>query len=180
MLNSRELSNFITGPLGEKNIQQVGIDLNLMEVARIDDRWKDCGAVLVDETKLPRYSAISPESVSGIDGESWVLTVGVYSIVFTQGCDIPCDTVLFIRQRSSLLRCGTIIHSSVFDPGFKTKHIGCVMIVHAPIIIEVGARVAQIYGHKCSEVAVEDLYGNESKGSQFQNDNQRDANTKHD
>jgi deoxycytidine triphosphate deaminase len=96
----------------------------------------------------------------------WLLYPGTYEITFWEGCKLPADYVGLIRQRSSLLRNGTIIHSSVFDPGFETEFMGCVMRVNETIFIEEDARVAQIYFHKCEEVS--ELYN-----GQWQNDKQR-------
>jgi len=73
-----------------------------------------------------------------------------------------------IRQRSSLLRNGAIIASSIFDPGFTTENMGTIMIVTATIFIEQDARVGQMYFHECDEVNEENLYN-----GQFQNDKQR-------
>ena len=70
-----------------------------------------------------------------------------------------------VRQRSSLLRNGAIIASSIFDPGFKTDNIGTVMIVTKDIFIEKDARIAQMYFHENSEGELYD--------GQFQNDKQR-------
>jgi deoxycytidine triphosphate deaminase len=73
-----------------------------------------------------------------------------------------------IRQRSSLLRNGAIIASSIFDPGFETDNMGTIMIVTATIFIEKDARVGQMYFHECDEVSEDKLYN-----GQFQNDKQR-------
>ena len=82
-----------------------------------------------------------------------------------EGCNITADRTAMVRQRSSLLRNGAIIASSIFDPGFHTANIGTVMIVTNTIFIEKDARVAQMYFHKNNEG---ELYE-----GQFQNDKQR-------
>jgi len=105
-------------------------------------------------------------SLDGISG--WLLYKGVYDITFYEGCEIPNNYVGLIRQRSSMLRNGTVLHSSVFDPGFKTDYMGTVMVVNETIFIEEGARVAQIYFHECEPVEDENLYN-----GQWQNDKQR-------
>jgi deoxycytidine triphosphate deaminase len=112
------------------------------------------------KTILPTYEEVLP-----IDG-FWHLTPDTYNITFDQGCNIPNDQMLLIRQRSSLLRCGGQLHSSIFDAGFFTDHISTFMNITKPINIEVGARVAQIYNHATD--TVENLYA-----GQFQNDIQR-------
>ena len=144
---------------------QVGYDLSLQTVKQIRANPQDkIGVVLRSSTSLAGYSDTEKVQLDGNMG--WLLYPGTYEITFWEGCKIPSDYVGLIRQRSSLLRNGTIIHSSVFDPGFETEFMGCVMRVNETIFIEEDARVAQIYFHKCEEVA--ELYD-----GQWQNDKQR-------
>lgn len=144
---------------------QVGYDLSLQTVKQIRANPQDkIGVVLKDSTSLAGYSDIKKVQLDGNMG--WLLYAGTYEITFWEGCKLPADYVGLIRQRSSLLRNGTIIHSSVFDPGFETEFMGCVMRVNETIFIEEDARVAQIYFHKCEEV--KELYN-----GQWQNDKQR-------
>lgn len=159
MLNSKELieRGIITGPIEEENIAQHGIDLNLIKVERLINSGR---IPKKGKTQLPLYEAIEP-----IRG-NWVLYPGIYNITFAQGCKIPNDQMLLIRQRSSLLRCGGILHSSVFDAGFETDQMGTMVNIIHPIEIEVGARIAQIYNHETTPV--ENLYD-----GQFQKDKQR-------
>jgi deoxycytidine triphosphate deaminase len=153
---------------------QVGYDLSLKEVNRIGvstagavyniDKGIKIGKVLKDKTELTTYTLINKTSIDGKIG--WLLYAGVYDITFWEGCKIPSNLVGLIRQRSSMLRNGTVLHSSVFDPGFETEFMGTVMVVNETIFIEEDARVAQIYFHSCEEVT--ELYD-----GQWQNDKQR-------
>ena len=153
---------------------QVGYDLSLKEVSRIGistagaaynvDRGGKIGKVLINQTELTNYSPVSKTSLDGNIG--WLLYQGAYDITFWEGCKIPSNLVGLIRQRSSMLRNGTVLHSSVFDPGFETEFMGTVMVVNETIFIEADARVAQIYFHSCEEV--KELYN-----GQWQGDKQR-------
>jgi deoxycytidine triphosphate deaminase len=153
---------------------QVGYDLSLKEVSRIGlstagavynvDRGGKIGKVLKNQTELTSYTPVTKISLDGNIG--WLLHHGVYDITFWEGCKIPANLVGLIRQRSSMLRNGTVLHSSVFDPGFETEFMGTVMVVNEPIFIEEDARVAQIYFHSCEEVG--ELYN-----GQWQGDKQR-------
>ena len=172
---------------------QVGYDLSLKSVNKIgggsltlDKPAKDAdeyyaaateivkqgrytvGKVLKERTQLINYSAVEMINLDGIRG--YLLHPGVYDITFWEGCKIPSNYVGLIRQRSSMLRNGTVLHSSVFDPGFETEFMGTVMAVNVPIFVEEDARVAQIYFHTCGEVAGENLYN-----GQWQQDKQRNA-----
>lgn len=144
---------------------QVGYDLSLQTVKKIRQNPQDkFGVVLQNKTNLADYTETEKVQLDGNMG--WLLYPGTYEITFWEGCKLPADYVGLIRQRSSLLRNGTIIHSSVFDPGFETEFMGCVMRVNETIFIQEDTRVAQIYFHKCEEVS--ELYN-----GQWQNDKQR-------
>lgn len=138
---------------------QVGYDLSLKAVNKVGYApsrdpvtfaWIEgrIGKVLKDRTELANYTPISITSLDGVEG--WLLYTGTYDIVFNEGCKIPENRVGLIRQRSSLLRNGTVLHSSVFDPGFETDEMGTVMVVTESIFIEKDARVAQMYFHECT------------------------------
>ena len=147
---------------------QVGYDLSLKQVNKIGANGPSgkIGKVLKDKTELGSYT---PHPLMNLDGvHGWLLYEGVYDITFNEGCKIPEDRVGLIRQRSSMLRNGTVLHSSVFDPGFETEFMGTVMVVNETIFIEENARVAQIYFHPCVPVAEDNLYN-----GQFQGDTQR-------
>lgn len=158
MLNGKEIvERGIITKVPNSNIAQHGVDLDLIKVERVVGIGK---IPLIGKTQLPDY-----QEVLSIDGV-WRLNPGTYNITFNQGCKIPNNTMLLIRQRSSLLRCGGQLHSSIFDAGFETENIGTFMTLFHPIDIEVGARVAQIYNHETTPV--ENLYS-----GQFQKDQQR-------
>lgn len=171
MLNGQELIDrkVITGPIEPENIAQHGVDLNVIEISQVYG-----GGIIPAEgkTQLGKSEKVAFNFDKSTKRNWWYLQPGVYSVVFKQGCNIPADMMTLIRQRSSLLRNGTILHSSVFDAGFKTDKMGTVMIVNAPIAIEYGARIGQMYGHACTPVAEENLYN-----GQWQGDKQREIPT---
>lgn len=166
MLNATELLDrgIITGPIWENNIAQHGIDLNVIKISRLVNGTR--GHIPASgKTTTPNYEEvpfIDPTAVS----RSWVLEPGMYDVVFAQGCNIPNDQMLLIRQRSSLLRCGAFICSNVYDAGFTTENLGTMLTVVHPITIEYNARIAQIYNHLTTPV--DNLYD-----GQWQNDKQR-------
>jgi deoxycytidine triphosphate deaminase len=150
---------------------QVGYDLsaksiNHIGLADIAKSRPAIGMVLKDKTILNHYDPVKTKMVDGYEG--WLLYPGAYDVTFHEGCKIASNRVGMIRQRSSLLRNGAIIASSIFDPGFETENMGTIMIVTATIFIEKDARVGQMYFHECDEVAEENLYN-----GQWQNDKQR-------
>lgn len=149
---------------------QVGYDLSAKSINAIGidsvSSKPNIGMVLKDKTILNNYTPIETTKIDGVEG--WLLYPGAYDVTFHEGCKISPNKVGMIRQRSSLLRNGAIIASSIFDPGFETENMGTIMIVTATIFIEQDARVGQMYFHECDSVNEENLYN-----GQFQNDKQR-------
>jgi dUTP pyrophosphatase len=116
---------------------QVGYDLTLKEVKSING-----GTVLSDKTIVNSYNEVPSSELEG--KTRFTLEPGTYSLTFEQGVKLPSNKTAFIRHRSSILRCGGIITSGVYDPGFEVDEMGGVLIATQPITIEKGARVAQI------------------------------------
>jgi deoxycytidine triphosphate deaminase len=150
---------------------QVGYDLsaksiNVIGNPNINKSTPAIGMVLKDKTILNTYTPVETKTIDGVEG--WLLYPGAYDITFHEGCKIASNRVGMIRQRSSLLRNGAIIASSIFDPGFETDNMGTIMIVTATIFIEKDARVGQMYFHECDEVSEDKLYN-----GQWQGDKQR-------
>jgi dUTP pyrophosphatase len=137
---------------------QIGYDLSLKEVNKIGKQSESgqIGRVYRDSTKLATYTKV--EKADTEYGFGWILTRGAYDVTFWEGCKIPANYAGFIRQRSSMLRNGALLQSSVFDPGFETDNIGTVLIVLEDIFIEEDARIGQIYFHECGEVSEDSLY----------------------
>jgi deoxycytidine triphosphate deaminase len=117
---------------------QVGYDLTLKQVKRVQG-----GLVSTVSTIVNPYEEVST-FVMEDNQEHYLLSPGTYSITFEQGIQLPSNKTAFIRHRSSILRCGGIITSGVYDPGFEVDEMGAVLIATQPITIEKGARVAQI------------------------------------
>lgn len=137
---------------------QIGYDLSVKEIKILSPG--SVGRVFKNKTELREFTTIQP--VHG----GWTLSPSYYEITFWEGCKIPNNYVGLIRQRSSLLRNGALLHSSVFDPGFETEFMGTFIAVFCPIYIECDARIAQMYFHECEPVA-------QAYNGQFQNDKQR-------
>ena len=131
-----QLQYLETRGLGSK--AQVGYDVTLKAVRSING-----GMVLVDKTIVDDYHDVLP--IQSPTGKLlFKLDPGTYSLTFEQGCKLDNNHTAFIRHRSSVLRCGAIITSGVYDPGFEVDEMGGVMLATKPITIEKGARVAQI------------------------------------
>jgi deoxycytidine triphosphate deaminase len=137
LLNALEVEKLLqTNGKGAK--AQVGFDLTVKGIKKISG-----GVVMADKTAVDPYIEITPTKNAN-DKLIFKLEPGTYSLTFEQGIKLPTNRTAFIRHRSSVLRCGGIITSGVYDPGFEVDEMGGVLIATQPIIIEKGARVAQI------------------------------------
>ena len=137
MLNNADQVEQLLQTNGKGAKAQVGYDLTLKDVKRIKG-----GSVLQDATLVNEYAQVPTTTQNG--REVFILPAGEYSLTFEQGVKLPSNKTAFIRHRSSILRCGAIITSGVYDPGFEVDEMGGVLIATQPITIEKGARVAQI------------------------------------
>jgi len=119
---------------------QVGYDLTIKEINKIIG-----GEIGKDTSNISPYQVVHKDAYlkDGI-ANGWYLMSGVYSLTFDQGIKLDNKHTAFIRHRSSILRCGSLITSGVFDPGFECEEIGATLFVYMPISIEDGARLAQI------------------------------------
>lgn len=169
-LNGKQIveQGIITNVINKECIQQVGVDLELIKIERV------MGTGIIPQegktklgTKIPVPMVDCPNPKGDEKTKGWLLTPGAYDITLEQGCKIPANQRLQIVQRSSVLRNGGVLASSMFDPGFETDHIGTVMFVFASVFIHFGARVAQAYTTEVNEV--ENLYD-----GQWQGDKQRE------
>lgn len=142
-----------------KSIQQQGVDVRLDKVY---GRAEESGNVYKNKTEIPKR-----QEYPILNDNIYYLRPGYYEVYLMEGIQMTDDTALYFKTRSSLVRCGAIVHSGQFDAGFHTDKAGCFLHVIEPIYIEKGARIAQAIVHRSDKV--ENLYS-----GQFQNDKQRD------
>ena len=155
MLNNADQVEQLLQTNGKGAKAQVGYDLTLKEVKQING-----GLVSTKSTTVTPYEDVIAFTLEG--QEFFSLTAGSYSLTFEQGVKLPSNKTAFIRHRSSILRCGAIITSGVYDPGFEVDEMGAVLIVTRPMMIEKGARVAQIIIFDNSEA---ELYDGQWQGN---------------
>ena len=169
------MDNYIIDDEGLAKKAQVGVDLTVSRISRVsvDPAKSFAGRIYNDESAsltgvkadFATYSNMTPKKVihAGADVEMFDLMPGCYSIEFDQGLKaLKNNDTAFIIQRSTLLRNGTRIVSSVYDPGFETPAIGAFIFVSVPIQIEKHARVAQIVVHENEEA---ELYAGTYQGA---------------
>lgn len=141
---------------GHAKKAQVGVDLSLAKVEIIK------GTPCLDTNSKLHGVEYEEAPCVELKGEKiYSLQPNMnYAIEFEQGLNklLPNEWGLII-QRSSLLRAGCHIVSSIWDPGFETGVMGTTLVTgNVPIAIPVGARVAQMLIFDCEDVASEDQY----------------------
>jgi len=154
--------NIVTGAV-VAGLQQQGVDLRVKNIRRVNDKASgyvpEAGKTLIPLT----------EEVSLYDDKTYVLKPGYYEIEFEEGCNIPIDTTLHIKTRSSLVRCGSQCYSGQFDGGFHTDNMGCFLHVILPISIDKGARVAQALVFESYPVNEKQKYDGQWQGDKQRN-----------
>ena len=155
--------------IGEENaIQQQGIDVRLKSVRGFEygDGYVPCKG----KTQIPSTYVKKPDYNYATEIGEYHLLPGYYELEFCEGCKIPNNRVMGFKTRSSLVRCGAIVHSGQFDGGFETENMGAFLHVIKPITIQEGARVAQAIINESYEVSENNMYN-----GQWQNDKQRNV-----
>lgn len=140
----------------EKQAQPASFDLTLREVCEL----KSVGQIDFSnqERKLPNLSKV--KSTKG-----WIkLKQGCYLITFNEIVNMPNDLMAFLRPRSSLVRMGATVISSLWDPGYKGRsHSLLVVFNKNGIKIKENARIAQFVFLKLSK-PTKHLYSGIYKG----------------
>ena len=143
ILKEKLIENFIDL---EIQLQPASFDLTLDEIylltssASMDFSNK--------ERKLPNYKKIEFKN-------DWIeLSEGIYLVTFNEIVNIPNDLLAFLRPRSSLVRSGATIFSSLWDPGYSGKS-NCLLVVlnENGVRLRKNARIAQMVFFKLSSPA---------------------------
>jgi len=112
-----------------------GIKLHLDQVYSLGSN----GRLGINDRKLPEYREI--EAFDNI----YRLGPGPYYVKYREWIEIPNGFIGLAIQRSSLIRMGATLYTAVWDPGYKGRGSG-LLVVHNPhgIEIEKGAQIAQL------------------------------------
>jgi Deoxycytidine deaminase len=115
--------------------QPAGVDISVCEVYEFKSR----GFIGVERRELPCVERL--EDVEGF----WALSPGVYKVRYCEVVEIPLEAVALCFPRSSLLRMGVDLRCTVWDPGYRGRGEG-LLVVHNPygVRLEKGVGVAQL------------------------------------
>lgn len=125
-------------PVDAAQIQPNGVDLTIESVLEpIEPGWIGTdGKSIGDRRPVPTTETADGAAAFELDPGGWV-------VQYAERVRIPDGTVGFLLPRSSLMRNGTMVHTAVWDAGYEGRGEG-LLSVHHPIVIESGARIAQL------------------------------------
>ncbi|MFH1425079.1 MAG: dCTP deaminase [archaeon] len=122
----------------EKHIESCGVDLRIGKIYRLKS-----GAKLgVDDRQTPEIEEVAENTI--------ILKPNEYVLVETmEKVNMPSDLCAWMRQRSTLQRCGVSLFTALIDPGFNgTLTFGMKNQGEFEFEVERGARVGQIIFEK--------------------------------
>jgi len=118
----------------EEQVQPAGVDLTLEKIEILVEKG-EVGA----ETKLSKGITVLPNR------GFYELPQGSYRITYHEIVAIPSGYLGLLLPRSSLLRNGVTIHTAVWDPGYRGRGMGLMIVFNRQgIRIAEYARVAQL------------------------------------
>jgi len=122
----------------EEQVQPNGIDLTLREVALL----QSSGKIAVEDSQRV-VSDLAPLVFDGMDFID--LMPGAYVITYNEVVHLPRNIVALATPRSSLLRCGVIVNTAVWDAGYSGRSQS-LMVVYNPqgFRLQRNARIVQL------------------------------------
>ncbi|MCE7743187.1 MAG: deoxyuridine 5'-triphosphate nucleotidohydrolase [Candidatus Heimdallarchaeota archaeon] len=122
--------------------QIAGFDLTAKDIMILEDG----GIIDFDNSErfIPEHKILEPQN------KKWILEPGGYLVRYNEIVEVPLNAIGIVLPRSSLMRIGAMLCSAVWDPGYKGRGIG-LLIVNAKITVFEGARIAQIVFIKTQE-----------------------------
>lgn len=137
----------------DQQLQPNGVDLSLRQVSRLDGR-----GVLAAENVGRRLPTPAPLP---FDGDGFVdLQPGPYQVVFNEIVDLPNDLMALGRPRSSLCRCGVMLHTAVWDAGYRGRSTALLVVVNlAGFRVQRDARLLQLVFFGLGEAVAEGYRG---------------------
>jgi len=148
VLSGEDVAVFLEN-VGRDQVQVNGVDLTVERVFKLHG----VGEVLKDGVKLPDYVEVECDC----EGR-YVLERGVYVVQVREKISVPLDAVGICLPRSSLVRMGVHVGSALWDSGY-VGYSRVLLNVLNPVVIERGARFAQLILIRCEKKAEEGYRG---------------------
>ena len=122
----------------EEQVQSNGFDLTLREVALLQSSGR---IAVADNQRL-----VSDLAPLVFDGLGFIdLMAGAYIITYNEIVHLPQNVIALAAPRSSLLRCGVMINTAVWDAGYSGRSQS-LMVVYNPqgFRLQRNARIVQL------------------------------------
>jgi len=122
----------------EEQVQTNGFDLTLREVALLQSAGKI--AVMNSQRLVSDLAPLVFDRLDFID-----LMPGAYIITYNEIVHLPKNVMALAAPRSSLLRCGVMVNTAVWDAGYSGRSQS-LMVVHNPLgfRLQRNARIVQL------------------------------------
>ena len=129
----------------KEQVQPNGFDLTLREVAMLQSP----GTIPVENSQR-LVSDLAPLVFGGLGFID--LMAGAYIITYNEIVHIPRNIIALATPRSSLLRCGVMVNTAVWDAGYSGRSQS-LMVVHNPqgFRVQRNARVVQLFFIKLTQ-----------------------------
>lgn len=146
ILNAENVLNFMPGfgPFGK--LAQCGVDLSVKNIRRIKG-----GKIFQNGKDIDEYEEVDIY-INDKGNKVFVLSNGVYSLEFDQDIMLDNKHCAMVIGRSTTNRCGALLRSGVFDPGYQST-IGATLYALGDNVIEIEehSRLAQLVIAECEE-----------------------------
>ena len=122
----------------EEQVQTNGFDLTLRDVALL----QSAGKIAIDNSQR----LISDLAPLVFDGLGFIeLMPGAYVITFNEIVHLPKNVMALATPRSSLLRCGVMVNTAVWDAGYSGRSQS-LLVVYNPggFRLQRNARIVQL------------------------------------
>lgn len=122
----------------KSQIQPAGFDLTVEKIFE----FKTQGAIDFDN----RDRKISQTRELKWDKDGWLeLKQGTYKIQYAEEVSLPPDLAAMTVLRSSLMRCGCLLHQGYWDPGYHGKGETVLLVGNSKgLRLKKGAKIAQM------------------------------------
>lgn len=127
---------FPGAPDAKVQLQPAGFDLSLQAVSCFN------GTGCLDFSNLKR-SLPQVEQLEFTGSDKFLeLGPGGYLVTYNEQITVPTDCAGIVLPRSSLMRCGAVLHSALWDPGYSGRGQG-LLSVHQTLKLYKDARIGQ-------------------------------------
>lgn len=148
-----EKSNLASGCVDlQQQLQPSGLDMTVAKLYKISSR----GSIDFDNSQR----VLSQSEEIAFDGEGWVeLAPGAYKLQFNEVLSLPLDVAAITILRSSVMRCGCMMHNGFWDPGYTGKGESVLLVGAQGLRLKKNAKIAQAVFYKLSSPAGEGYAG---------------------